>query len=105
MVKAKYLGSCFATAFKNTFKKADLVAAMPNWAKHTWDEFLPLLVDVVPDTVVSTGEDDGLVVQETQVIGHTFPQAEDVAGLGDHSSHVSRWRAAPLPVKIQNGNE
>lgn len=54
----------------------------------TWNEFLPFLVNVVAHAVVSTREDDGLFVEETEIVSHSCPQTEDVFRLDDNSSHL-----------------
>lgn len=53
----------------------------------TWEEPLTPLHGVVAHTVVSAGEDDSLLIEETQVVPHTCPESEDKVGLCNSSSH------------------
>ena len=68
-------------------------------SKPTWDEPLVSVHGVVAHTVVSTGEHHGLLVEETHIVPHSSPQAEDEVGLSNYSGHGS---ASLLQDELEN---
>lgn len=53
----------------------------------TLNEPLRLLDGVVAHTVVPAGENNSLLIEETQIVTHVCPQTEDEMGLCNNSSH------------------